>query len=449
MRSVELPEAPAIVALSSYTTSVHGRPRGGEAPVQATTTTATISPPCRLCGTALRRTFVDLGMSPLCESFLDAEDLNRMEPFYPLHVRICEECLLVQLETYVPAEEIFGGDYAYFSAYSDSWVEHARVYAERMRERLGLSGENLVVELASNDGYLLQHFVRSGIPVLGIDPAANVAAAARRRGVETVVDFFGAELAERLVVDRGHADLVVANNVLAHVPDVTDFVDGMRILLAPEGVATVEVPHVIRLIEGLQFDTIYHEHYSYFSFHALVRLFDELGLQVFDVEELPSHGGSLRVFVRHPGGEPKDGVAGLLDRERQGGYDSLEGYRGFGERVAETKQRLLELLIGLRREGSRIVGYGAPGKGNTLLNYCGIRTDFLDYTVDRNPGKHGKFLPGTHIPIHPPERIAETRPDYVLILPWNLKRELVVQLDYVREWGGRLIVPIPEPEVLP
>jgi SAM-dependent methyltransferase len=417
--------------------------------MQAIDTETTTLPACRLCGQGLRRTFVDLGMSPLCESFLGPEELNRMEPFYPLHVRICEGCLLVQLETYVPAEEIFGGDYAYFSAYSDSWVEHARVYAERMTDRLGLSEDSLVVELASNDGYLLQHFVRRGIPALGIDPARNVAEAARLRGVETLVDFFGAELAERLVAERGEADLVAANNVLAHVPDVNDFVAGMRILLAPEGVATIEVPHLVRLMEGNQFDTIYHEHYSYFSFHVLVRLFDEHGLQVFDVEELPSHGGSLRVFVRHPDGDREGAVEALLERERAGGYDTLEGYAGFGERVAETKRRLLELLFGLKREGKRIVGYGAPGKGNTLLNYCGIRTDVLDYTVDRNPGKHGKFLPGTHVPIHPPERIAETRPDYVLVLPWNLKREIAAQLDYVREWGARLVVPIPEPEVLP
>jgi SAM-dependent methyltransferase len=417
--------------------------------MQAIDTTTTTLPACRLCGEGLRRTFVDLGMSPLCESFLAPEELNRMEPFYPLHVRICEGCLLVQLETYVPAEEIFGGDYAYFSAYSDSWVEHARVYAEQMTERLGLSGDSLVVELASNDGYLLQHFVRRGIPALGIDPARNVAEAARLRGVETLVDFFGAELAERLVAERGEADLVAANNVLAHVPDVNDFVAGIRVLLAPDGVATIEVPHLVRLMEGNQFDTIYHEHYSYFSFNVLVRLFDEHGLQVFDVEELPSHGGSLRVYVRHPDGEPEPEVGALLERERAGGYDSLAGYEGFGERVAETKRHLLELLFGLKREGKHIVGYGAPGKGNTLLNYCGIRTDVLDYTVDRNPGKHGKFLPGTHIPIHPPERIAETRPDYTLILPWNLKREIAAQLEYVGEWGARLIVPIPEPEVLP
>jgi SAM-dependent methyltransferase len=388
-------------------------------------------------------------MSPLCEGFLGADELNAMEPFYPLHVRICDDCLLAQLETYVPAEEIFGGDYAYFSAYSDSWVEHARVYAEAMIDRLDLAGDSLVVELASNDGYLLQHFVRRGIPALGVDPARNVAEAARSRGVETLVDFFGAELADRLVGERGAADLVVANNVLAHVPDVNDFVGGIRSLLAPKGVATIEVPHLVRLIEGLQFDTIYHEHYSYFSFHTLVRLFREHALQVFDVQELPSHGGSLRMFVRHGDGEPEAAVERLLEGERNGRYDSVDGYEGFGERVAETKRRLLELLIALRADGKRIAGYGAPGKGNTLLNYCGIRTDFLDYTVDRNPGKHGKFLPGTHIPVHEPERLAETRPEYILVLPWNLKREIAAQLEYVREWGARLIVPIPVPEVLP
>ena len=413
----------------------------------ATTTTAT-APPCRLCGTDLRHTFVDLGMSPLCESFLSADELNRTEAFYPLHARICEECLLVQLEAYVAADEIFGGDYAYFSAYSDSWVEHARVYAERMRDRLKLSSESFVVELASNDGYLLQHFVAAGIPVVGVDPAANVAEAARSRGVETVVEFFGADLAERLVAERAPADLVIANNVLAHVPDIGDFVSGVKTLLAEDGVATIEVPHLIRLIEGLQFDTIYHEHYSYFSFHTLVRLFDDHGLQVFDVEELPSHGGSLRVFLRHPDRARTYAVSALLDRERAGGYDSIDGYRGFGDSVAALKRDLLELLIGLRREGKRIAAYGAPGKGNTLLNYCGIRADFIEYTVDRNPGKHGKFLPGTHIPVHPPDRIAETQPDYIVILPWNLKREIAAQLEYTREWGARLIVPIPAPEVL-
>jgi SAM-dependent methyltransferase len=388
-------------------------------------------------------------MSPLCESFLTAEELDGIEPFYPLHARICESCLLVQLPAYVPATDIFGGDYAYFSSYSDSWVEHARVFAESARDRFSLDEMSLVVEVASNDGYLLQHFVAAGIPVLGIDPARNVAAAARERRVETLVDFFGAPMADRLVAGGRQADLLVANNVLAHVPDVNDFVQGIAIILAPDGVASIEVPHIVRLIEGLQFDTIYHEHYSYFSFRTLVELFGGHGLQVFDVEELPSHGGSLRIFVRHAGGEPLAAVPALLAREAAAGYASVDGYEGFGERVAETKRRLLEVLIELRRAGNQIVGYGAPGKGNTLLNYCGIRTDFLDYTVDRNPGKHGRFLPGTHIPVHPTGKIAETRPDYILVLPWNLMREISEQLDYVRGWGARLIAPIPAAEVLP
>lgn len=388
-------------------------------------------------------------MSPLCETYLTAEQLDQVERFYPLHVRICDDCLLVQLEDYVPAEEIFR-EYAYFSAYSDSWVEHARVYAEAMIDRFRLGADSLVVELASNDGYLLQHFVARRVPVLGVDPAANVAEHAAARGVETIVDFFDSELARRLVAEGRRADLLVANNVLAQVPPLNDFVAGIEILLAPTGVATIEVPHLVRLIEGLQFDTIYHEHFSYFSLTTLVRLFSAHGLQLFDVEELPSHGGSLRVYVQRRGASQpvRASVERVLAEERAAGYDSVDGYRDFGRRVAELKWRLLELLIGLRRKGSQVVGYGAPGKGNTLLNYCGIRTDLLDYTVDRNPYKQGRFLPGTHIPIFPPERIAETRPDYVLILPWNLKKEIAAQLAYVREWGGRLLVPIPRPEVL-
>ena len=398
----------------------------------------------------LETTFVDLGMSPLCETFLTADQLDGVEHFYPLHARICDGCLLVQLEDYVPADEIFR-EYAYFSAYSDSWVEHAREYAEAMIDRLGLDGDSLVVELASNDGYLLQHFVQRAVPALGIDPAANVAEAARERGVETIVDFFDTELARRLVADGRRADLIVANNVLAQVPALNDFVAGIEVLLAPAGVATIEVPHLARLIEGLQFDTIYHEHFSYFSLTTMVRLFSTHGLEVFDVEELPSHGGSLRVCLQRRDGPQPTGthVARVLGEERAAGYDSVQGYRDFGPKVAETKWRLLELLIRLRREGAQVVGYGAPGKGNTLLNYCGIRGDLLDYTVDRNPYKHGRFLPGTHIPIHPPERIAETRPDYILILPWNLKKEIAAQLSYVREWGGQLVVPIPQPEVVP
>jgi SAM-dependent methyltransferase len=408
------------------------------------------APPCRLCGAPLHQTFVDLGKSPLCESFLSADQLDGVEPFYPLHVRVCEDCLLVQLEAYVPGEDIFT-DYAYFSAYSDSWVEHARVYAEKMMERFGLGPDSLVLELASNDGYLLQHFVQRGIPALGVDPAANVAEAARARGVETIVDFFDSRLARRLVAEGRRADLIAANNVLAQVPALNDFVAGIEIVLADHGVATIEVPHLVRLIEGLQYDTIYHEHYSYFSLTTMVRLFAEHGLEVFDVEELPSHGGSLRVYVQHEGAPREQGehVSRILGVERAGGYDSAEGYREFSARVAEAKWSLLELLIGLRREGKQVVGYGAPGKGNTLLNYCGIRTDLLDYTVDRNPYKHGKFLPGTHIPIYPPEKIEETRPDYILILPWNLQKEVAAQLTDVRSWDGQLIVPIPHPEVLP
>ena len=408
-------------------------------------------PACRLCGSTQLHTFVDLGKSPLCESFLSAEQLDEAEPFYPLHVRICEECLLAQLPAYVSASEIFR-DYAYFSSYSESWVAHAAAYAELIVQRLGLASGSLVVELASNDGYLLQHFVRQGISTLGIDPAANVAEAARARGVETIVDFFDSRLAKRLVDEGRRPDLVVANNVLAQVPGLNDFVAGIEILLAPHGVATIEVPHFVRLIEDLQFDTIYHEHYSYFSFTTLVRLFASHGLEAFDVEELPSHGGSLRVYVKRSGDDAYEvgpSVARLLDRERTGGYDRLDVYADFGDRVVETRWRLLDLLISLRREGKQVVGYGAPGKGNTLLNYCGIRADLLAYTVDRNPHKHGKYLPGTHIPIYAPSKIDETRPDYILVLPWNLKKEIAMQLSYIQTWGAQLIVPIPRPEVLP
>jgi SAM-dependent methyltransferase len=408
-------------------------------------------PTCRLCDAPLDETLVDLGKSPLCESFLTAAQLDRMEPFYPLHVWICADCLLAQLEAYVPASEIFT-DYAYFSAYSDSWVAHARSYTEMAIERFALTDASLVVELASNDGYLLQHFVERGIPALGIDPAANVVEEARARGVETIVDFFDARLGRQLAAEGRRADLVVANNVLAQVPELNDFVAGIELVLAPQGVVTVEVPHIVRLIEELQFDTIYHEHYSYFSLTTLIRLFREHGLEIFAVDELPSHGGSLRVYGRLSGGDahPVEASVGrVLGGEHEGGYDTLDGYRDFHRRVAETKWGLLELLIELRREGKRVAAYGAPGKGNTLLNYCGIRTDLLDYTVDRNPHKQGKFLPGTHIPIYAPDVIAATQPDYVLILPWNLQAEIAGQLAYIREWGGQLIVPIPHPRVLP
>jgi hypothetical protein len=399
---------------------------------------------CRFCGAALELTVVDLGMSPLCESFVPAERLARMEPFYPLHVRACTRCWLVQLPAFVPPEEIFT-EYAYFSGYSSAWVEHARTYVEMIRGRLKLGETDLVVELASNDGYLLQHFVGTGVPILGIDPAANVAAAAEERGVPTLVEFFGRATAKRLVAEGRRASLVVGNNVLAQVPDLNDFVAGVKMVLRDEGTATFEFPHLLQLLDGLQYDTIYHEHFSYFSFGTIVEILRAHGLEAYDVEELWAHGGSLRVYAQHADGprSTREAVPSLLADEEREGLRSPERYAVFAAKVEESKRRLLDLLIELRRDGKRIAGYGAPGKGNTLLNYCGIRTDFLDYTVDRNPYKHGLFTPGTHIPIHPVERIADTRPDYVLVLPWNLVDEISSQLTYVGEWGGQLIVPIP------
>ena len=383
-------------------------------------------------------------MSPLCESFLTADQLNQMEPFYPLRADVCERCWLVQLERYVAPEAIFT-EYAYFSSYSDTWVRHARDYTDMATERLGLGPGSLVVELASNDGYLLQHFVAKGVPVLGIEPARNVAEVAIERGVPTLTVFFGEELAGRLAGEGRQADLIVANNVLAQVPDLNDFVAGIARLLKPGGVVTVEFPHLVRLMEGNQFDTIYHEHFSYFSFGTARRIFAAHGLDLFDVEELPTHGGSLRIWARHadeegavtrgwpswrPGSWPPAWRPRRLRRVRRaGGRDQAQAAR-----VPDRRQG----------PGRPIAGYGAPGKGNTLLNYCGIRTDFLDYTVDRNPYKHGRFTPGTHIPIHPPERLADTRPDYILILPWNLKDEIIEQLAYTRDWGARFVVPIPE-----
>jgi SAM-dependent methyltransferase len=391
------------------------------------------------------RVVCDLGASPLCETFLTADQLNQMEPFYPLRADVCEQCWLVQLERYVAPEAIFT-EYAYFSSYSDSWVRHARDYAGTAAERLGLGPDSLVVELASNDGYLLQHFVSLGVPVLGIEPARNVAETAEARGVPTLTRFFDEALGAELARDGRRADLIAANNVLAQVPDLNSFVAGIARLLKPGGVVTVEFPHLLRLMEGNQFDTVYHEHFSYFSFGTARRIFASHGLVLFDVEELPTHGGSLRIWGRHADGNGvvSERVSELLAAEAAAGLETPAPYAGFGERVVQAKRKLLEFLIAAKRDGATIAGYGAPGKGNTLLNYCGIRTDFLDYTVDRNPYKHGRFTPGTHIPIFPPERLAETRPDYILILPWNLKDEIIEQLAYTREWGARFVVPIPE-----
>jgi SAM-dependent methyltransferase len=412
---------------------------------------ATMPAHCRFCATELRHTFVDLGMSPLCQKHVEPEDLSKMEPFYPLHVWVCHECFLVQLEELVAPKEIFGdGQYAYFSSYSDSWLAHARRYTEQMCERFRLGADSRVVEIASNDGYLLQYFAAKGVPVLGIEPASNCAAVALERGIDTLVAFFGRETAQRVRRERGAADLLLGNNVLAHVPDLNDFVGGMKQLLAPAGAITMEFPHLLRLVEGNQFDTIYHEHFSYLGFRTVQRVFAHHGLELFDVEELPTHGGSLRIYAQHPGARPVgERVGALLETERCAGMERLDFYRSFGERVHATKRKLLAFLIEARAQGKHVVGYGAPGKGNTLLNYCGIRTDLLDYTVDRSPHKQGRFLPGTRIPILAPEKIFETRPDYVLILPWNLKDEICQQMAAIREWGGRFVVPIPEVQVLP
>ncbi len=406
---------------------------------------------CRFCGSAKLHSFVDLGVSPLCESFVSREQLNEMEPFYPLHALVCEECFLVQVPELVSGEAIFGGEYAYFSSYSDAWLQHAAHYVDTIVDRLALHGSSQVVELASNDGYLLKNFVTKGIPCLGIEPARNVAKVAMGRGVPTLVEFFGVRAASQLAQLGTRADLLIGNNVLAHVPDLNDFVAGMKILLNERGVITMEFPHLMRLIEENQFDTIYQEHYCYFSLVAVCRVFAHHGLTVFDVDELWTHGGSLRIYARHEEDDSKPAeraVAELTERELDAGYEQLETYLTFQGQVEETKRKLLEFVIRAKREGKRIAGYGAPGKGNTLLNYCGVGRDFIDYTVDRNPYKHDKYLPGTHIPIFPPEKIAETKPDYVLILPWNLRDEIADQLAYVRDWDGRLVVAIPELTIL-
>lgn len=405
---------------------------------------------CRFCGEPLRFTFVDLGMSPLCESFLSPGQLNQMEPFFPLHVFVCGSCYLVQLEEFVSPEHIFT-EYAYFSSYADSWLKHAKEYTRMMIERFNLGTNSFVVEVASNDGYLLQYFVEEKVPVLGIEPAKNVAKVAVEKGVPTLTEFFGQKLAQRLQTEGKEADLIAGNNVLAQVPDINDFVAGMKTLLKPGGVITIEFPHLMRLMNENQFDTIYHEHFSYFSFISAEKIFAAHGLTLFDVEELPTHGGSLRIYARHAENVSfpvTERARELHAREINAGFSKMESYAAFGEQVKETKRKLLRFLIEAKHEGKTIAGYGAPGKGNTLLNYCAIRTDFLDYTVDRNPYKHGKFLPGTHIPIYPVEKIRETKPDFVLILPWNFKDEIIVQMAEIREWGGKFVIPIPEVQVI-
>ncbi len=406
---------------------------------------------CRSCGTVLAHTFVDLGMSPLANSYIKPEQRSRMEPFYPLHVYVCSACLLVQLEQFSSPHDIFS-DYAYFSSFSDSWLAHAKRYVDMIADRFQLGRDSKVVEIASNDGYLLQNFVARGVPVLGVEPAANVAEVAKQKGVNTTVAFFGEKTASGLVADGWAADLIIGNNVLAHVPDLNDFVKGLSLLLKPTGVITMEFPHLVQLMEQNQFDTIYHEHFSYFSFLAVEKVFARHGMTLFDVEELPTHGGSLRIYARHVRDESKPigtRAHDLKAREEKAGFGRLDHYLSFGPQVEATKRKLLSFLIAAKQEGKRVVGYGAPAKGNTLLNYCGVRTDFIDYTVDRSPHKQSQFLPGVHIPIYSPEQVRETRPDYLLILPWNLRDEVMEQMAFIRNWGGKFVVPIPEVKVYP
>ena len=400
---------------------------------------------CRFCGAPLTHSVVDLGAQPPCESIVSAERFNAAEAIYPLHAMVCSECLLVQLDTDIAPDSIYT-EYAYFSSFSVSWLDHARRYVEMMAQRLQLDASKQVVELASNDGYLLQYFIQRGVPAYGIDPAANVAKAAEARGVPTVVAFFGVNTAQEMARQGRQADLIVANNVFGHIPDIADFVAGMKILLKDGGTITIEIPHFMRLMEFNQFDTIYHEHYCYHTLLSDTRIFAAHGLRLFDVQELPTHGGSMRMFVCHADDPRETGgsVEALMQIERARGLDKLETYVAFDEQVRETKRKLLSFLIEAKRAGKSIAGYGAPGKGNTLLNYCGIRQDFIDYVVDRNPYKQGKFLPGSRIPIYAPERINETKPDYVLILPWNIKEEVMQQMAHVRAWGGKFVVPIPQ-----
>jgi 2-polyprenyl-3-methyl-5-hydroxy-6-metoxy-1,4-benzoquinol methylase len=406
---------------------------------------------CRSCGATLDQTFVDLGMSSLANTYIRPEQLNHMEPFYPLHVYVCEKCLLVQLEQFSSPHDIFS-DYAYFSSFSDSWLAHAKAYVDMIVERFHLDQKAKVVEIASNDGYLLKNFVARGIPVLGIEPAANVAEVAKKNGINTRVAFFGEKTAIDLKRDGWSANLIIGNNVLAHVPELNDFVKGLKVLLKPMGLITMEFPHLFQLMEHNQFDTIYHEHFSYFSFLAVEQIFACHGMRLFDVEELPTHGGSLRIYACHDQDDSKpiqSQVRDLKSREKLAGFGELNHYLSFAPKVEATKRKLLSFLISARQEGKRVVGYGAPAKGNTLLNYCGVRTDLIDYTVDRSPYKQGHFLPGVHIPIYAPEQIRQTRPDYVLILPWNLRDEVMQQMAFIYEWGGKFVVPIPEVKVYP
>ncbi|HLG19346.1 MAG TPA: class I SAM-dependent methyltransferase [Bdellovibrionota bacterium] len=408
-------------------------------------------PKCRLCRQILRTTFCDLGSAPLANSLVAPQDSQKKEAFFPLRVYVCDHCLLVQLEEFQSPNKIFSS-YPYFSSYSATWVEHAKKFAQNTARRFGLAATSLVIEIGSNDGYLLTHFRELGVPSLGIEPASNVADVARSNGIETISEFFGSALASKLVQQKTRADLVVANNVMAHVPDLLDFVRGLAIILAPDGVISIEFPHLLRLIQDVQFDTIYHEHFSYFSLRSTEEALRTSGLRVFDAEELGTHGGSLRIYACHNGSghsTTSERLELLRHEEKRMGLDQLSTYAGFEDRVRRLKRELLALLDTLKREGKTIVGYGAAAKGSTLLNYCGIRTNYLEYIVDRNPHKQGNLLPGVHIPIVPPQKIFETQPDYLLILPWNIASEITSQMSDIRKWGGRFIIPVPRPTVMP
>lgn len=405
---------------------------------------------CRSCSAPLEHTFCDLGMSPLSNSYLTADQLQQKEPFYPLHAYVCGNCYLVQLDEFESPQQLFS-EYAYFSSYSDSWLQHSRDYTQMISARLGLDETSQVVEIASNDGYLLQYFVEQQIPVVGIEPAANVAAVAEEKGIPTLVKFFGTQTANEMLDEKLQADLVLGNNVLAHVPDLNDFVAGMKVILKPSGTITLEFPHLLKLIQGNQFDTIYHEHFSYFSLLAVERVFANHGLQIFDVDQLQTHGGSLRIYVRHADHQDApvaDAVQSLRDLESESGLADLATYAAFADQVESTKRSLLKFLTDAKQDGLSVAAYGAPAKGNTLLNYCGIRKDFIDFTVDRSPAKQGHYLPGTHIPVFAPEKIREFKPDFLVILPWNIKDEIIGKMSHIREWGGKFVIPIPSVEIL-
>lgn len=405
---------------------------------------------CRFCKTPLTTSFVDLGMSPLSNAYLAPQDLQRMEAFFPLHAYVCSQCFLVQLAQFESPENIFS-HYAYFSSYSETWLQHAQRYTEMICEKLSLNEKSLVIEIASNDGYLLQYFKARQIPILGIEPAQNIAAVAREKGIPTLNRFFGTQTAQELQQDSS-ADLIVGNNVLAHVPDLNDFIAGLKLILKPAGVITLEFPHLLQLMQLNQFDTIYHEHFSYFSLLTVQKIFAAHQLAIFDVETLPTHGGSLRIYVQHAqASKPpnREQIDRVLSLEKAYGLDQLTTYTGFSEQVVQVKCQLLNFLIQARQSGQSVVGYGAPAKGNTLLNYCGVGPELIAYTVDRNPNKQGHYLPGTHLPICSPEQIKLTRPDYLVILPWNLKEEIMTQMAFIREWQGKFVVPIPKLEIYP